>query len=293
MIGFLQAAISRSQHKDFSMTQALTQSQLGEYREQGYLFPVSVLSEPETRTLRTKLEELEAQQGGRLKARVNRKPHLLLTWLNKLIRDARILDPVEDILGPNILCWGSGFFIKNAHDPARVTWHQDSTYWGLSKPDIVTAWVALTPSIVENGCMRIVPGTHMLPQLPHRDTFAADNLLSRGQEIAVDVEESRAVDIVLAPGQMSLHHVLLVHGSEPNRSDDRRIGFAIRYLSTYVEQLNGVRDSATLVRGRDDYGHFLHEPAPLSDFHPDAVAFHSATLAANDQILYAGVKSKL
>jgi Phytanoyl-CoA dioxygenase (PhyH) len=275
------------------MKQALTQHQLEEYREQGFLFPLPVLSEAETRTLRAKLEELELRQGGRLTPRVNRKPHLLLTWLNELIRDARILDPVEDILGPNILCWGSGFFIKNAHDPARVTWHQDSTYWGLSKPDIVTAWVALTPSIVENGCMRVVPGTHTLPQLPHRDTFAADNLLSRGQEIAVDVEESKAVDVVLTPGQMSLHHVLLVHGSEPNRSDHRRIGFAIRYLPTYVEQLNGVRDSATLVRGRDDYRHFLHEPAPFSDFHPAAVAFHSETLAANDQILYAGVKSKL
>ncbi|HEX4231766.1 MAG TPA: phytanoyl-CoA dioxygenase family protein [Bryobacteraceae bacterium] len=275
------------------MRQALTQQQLTEYRDQGFLFPLPILSDSETRTLRTKLEELELREGGRLEARVNRKPHLLLTWLNELIRDPRILDPVEDILGPNILCWGSGFFIKNAHDPARVTWHQDSTYWGLSKPDIVTAWVALTPSTAENGCMRVVPGTHTLQQLPHRDTFAADNLLSRGQEIAVEVDESRAVDIVLAPGQISLHHVLLVHGSEPNRSDYRRIGFAIRYLPTHVAQLAGVRDSATLVRGKDEYGHFLLEPAPLSDFHPGAVAFHSQMLAANDQILYSGVTSKL
>ena len=271
------------------MGNTLSQQQLGAYQEQGFLFPFPVLSESETNTLRSKLENLEARQGGRLPARINRKPHLLLTWLNELIRDPRILDRVEDILGPNILCWGSGFFTKNAHDPGRVTWHQDATYWGLSEPDIVTAWLAFTPSTRENGCMRVVPGTHTLQQLPHRETFAADNLLSRGQEIAVDVDESKAVDIVLAPGQMSLHHVLLVHGSEPNSSDHRRIGFAIRYVPTYVRQLTGVRDSATLVRGTDEHDNFVLEPAPVSDFHPDAVAFHSEMLAANDRILYRGV----
>ena len=271
------------------MGKELTKHQLEEYQHGGFLSPLPALSQSETATLRSQLEELERQQGGKLAAHVNRKPHLLFTWLNKLIRDPRILDPVEDVLGPNVLCWGSGFFIKNAHDPARVTWHQDSTYWGLSKPDIVTAWVAFTPSTTENGCMRVIPGTHKFQQLPHRDTFAPDNLLSRGQEIAVEVDEARAVDVVLAPGQMSLHHVLLVHGSEPNSDGQRRIGFAIRYLPTYVEQLTGVRDSATLVRGTDEYGHFLLEPAPRSDFHPDAVAFHAETLAANDQILYRGV----
>ena len=274
------------------MGKALTKQQLGEYQQRGFLFPLPVLSDSETVSLRKKLEQLETDKGGRLPARINRKPHLLLTWLNELIRDSRILDPVEDILGPDILCWGSGFFIKNAYDPACVTWHQDSTYWGLSKPDIVTAWVALTLSTPENGCMRVVPETHRLQQLPHRDTFAPDNLLSRGQEIAVEVEESRAVDIVLEPGQMSLHHVMLVHGSEPNRGALRRIGFAIRYLPTYVKQLTGVTDSATLVRGRDEYGYFVQEPAPRCDFHPEAVTFHSKTLADNDQILYSGVKTK-
>jgi non-heme Fe2+,alpha-ketoglutarate-dependent halogenase len=271
---------------------ALTKHQFGEYRQQGFLFPLPVLSDSEAAALRTKLELLEADHGGQLPARINRKPHLLLTWLNELIRDPRILNPVEDVLGPDILCWGSGFFIKNANDPARVTWHQDSTYWGLSKPDIVTAWLAFTPSTPENGCMRVVPGTHTLEQLPHRDTFAQDNLLSRGQEVSVKVDESRAVDIVLAPGQMSLHHVMLVHGSEPNRSALRRIGFAIRYLPTYVKQVSGVRDSATLVRGKDECGHFVLEPAPRSDFHPDALNFHSEMLAANDRILYRGAETK-
>jgi hypothetical protein len=258
------------------------------YRQQGFLFPIAVFSALETATLRSKLEALEAHYGGKLPAHINRKPHLLLTWLNELIRDPRILDPVEKILGPDLLCWGSGFFIKNPHDNARVTWHQDSTYWGLSSYDIVTAWVAFTPSTAANGCMRVIPGTHTLQQLPHEDTFAPDNLLSRGQEIAVEVDESKAVNIELEPGQMSLHHVLLVHGSEPNHSELRRVGFAIRYLPTHVKQLAPVADSATLVRGCDRYRHFAPEPVPQSDFHPDALAFHREMLAANDRILHRG-----
>ncbi len=262
------------------------------YRRDGFVFPLFALADSEVAILRTKLEELEALHGGKLPSDLNRKPHLLLTWLNDLIRDPRILDPVAEILGPDILCWGSGFFIKNPHDKARVTWHQDSTYWGLSSPDVVTAWVAFTPSITANGCMRVVPGTHTLQQLPHEDTFAPDNLLSRGQEIAVEVDESRAVDVVLEPGNMSLHHVLLVHGSESNNSELRRIGFAIRYLPTYIRQLSGFADSATLVRGSDQYHHFLPEPVPQSDFHPDALAFHAEMLATNDQILYRGTPPK-
>jgi hypothetical protein len=274
------------------MAKSLSSEQLERYGREGFLFPIPVLSASETERLRGRLETLEAQTGGRLPAGINTKPHLLLTWLNELIRDARILDPVEDIVGPDILCWGSGFFTKNAHDPARVTWHQDSTYWGLSKPDIVTAWVAFTPSTIENGCMRVVPGTHTSEQLPHHDTFAPDNLLSRGQEIAVEIDETKAVNVILEPGQMSLHHVRLAHGSEPNRSNGRRSGFAIRYLPTDVKQLSGITDSATLVRGKDEYGNFLLEPAPLSDFHPDAVAFHARMLDSNRQILYAGAAKK-
>jgi non-heme Fe2+,alpha-ketoglutarate-dependent halogenase len=233
------------------MRMELERDLLSTYRRDGFVFPLRALSDAEISHLRTKLEELEAQHGGKLPPTINRKPHLLLRWLNELIRDRRILDPVAEILGPDILCWGSGFFIKNPRDKARVSWHQDATYWGLSSPDVVTAWVAFTPSTKANGCMRVVPGTQASKQLPHEDTFAPDNLLSRGQEIAVDVDESQAVDIVLEPGEMSLHHVLLVHGSEPNNSEFRRIGFAIRYLPTHIKQLSGLTDSATLVRGSD------------------------------------------
>ncbi len=270
----------------------LSQQKVAEYQARGILFPVPAIGEADARDLLRRLEGLEKSEGGRISRRTNHKPHLLLRWLNQLIRDPRVLDPVEDLIGPDIFCWATDFFIKNPDDGARVTWHQDSTYWGLSSPDIVTAWVAFTDSTVESGCMRVVPGSHLKDQLPHRDTFGADNLLSRGQEIAVEVHESQAVDVVLGRGQMSLHHVRLVHGSEPNRSQHRRVGFAIRYVPTYVRQLSGTPDSATLVRGHDAFGHFIHEPAPIADFHADAVAFHAKAYEAQMAIIYAGAAKR-
>jgi non-haem Fe2+, alpha-ketoglutarate-dependent halogenase len=274
------------------MGKVLTAPQAEQYRRDGFVHPLPAVSTAEAAALLARLEAQEKAEGGKLSVSTNRKPHLLLTALNDLIRHDRILDAVEDVLGPDILCWGSGFFAKNAHDPARVTWHQDATYWGLSKPDVVTAWVAFTPSTKLSGCMRVIPGTHLVDQLPHRDTFAADNLLTRGQEIAVEVDEAQAVDVELSPGQMSLHHVRLVHGSEPNRADHRRVGLAIRYIATDVRQIAGEVDSATLVRGRDAYHNFTAEPRPRFDFDPECVAFHAGMVEANNQILYRGAAKK-
>jgi ectoine hydroxylase-related dioxygenase (phytanoyl-CoA dioxygenase family) len=271
---------------------ALAPNEIADYQKRGVLFPRPAIGTAAARTMLKKFEALEREEGGRISKRTNHKPHLLLTWLADLVRHPTILDQVESVLGPNLLCWASDFFSKSPDDGMRVTWHQDSTYWGLSKPDIVTAWVAFTPSTVESGCLRVVPGSHLMDQLPHGDTFAADNMLSRGQEISVKVDERDAVDVLLQPGEMSLHHVRLIHGSEPNRAAHRRIGFAIRYLPTDVRQLSGLRDTATLVRGRDDHGHFGHEPAPASDFHPDAVAFHAKSYANSTNILYAGAAQR-
>ena len=257
------------------------------YRRNGIHFPVRVLDEAEAGNLLGRLETIEAAYGGRLPARINQKPHLLFPWLNVLIRHPRILDAVEDLLGPDLLCWSAQFFAKNGGDPGYVSWHQDATYWGLSSPDVVTAWVAFTPSTVQSGCMRVVPGTHHR-QVAHKDTFAETNLLSRGQEIAVDVNEGDAVDVILAPGEMSLHHVLICHGSEPNRADHRRVGFAIRYISARVYQTSGVRESATLVRGTDTLNHFEQELPPEAELHPDAVARHAEIIDRQLKVLYAG-----
>jgi len=265
----------------------LSASEVAQFGERGIVHPVRALPAEEAAALNARYQA-EAEF---LKGRNNQKPHLLFPWLDAIVRDARIVDAVESILGPNLFCWASQFFAKPAGDPAYVSWHQDATYWGLSSPDVATAWLALTPSTPESGCMRVVPGTHRA-QVPHEDRFDDANLLSRGQEVAVEVDPATVVDVVLQPGEMSLHHVLLFHGSDPNRSTWPRIGFAIRYVPTHVRQLSPIRDSALLVRGRDDFGHFEHELSPEADRHPDAVARHGAIIDRQLRILYAGAQAR-
>jgi non-haem Fe2+, alpha-ketoglutarate-dependent halogenase len=232
------------------MPKSLTDDQIAAYNRDGYLAPVRAMSEAEARAARSHLERIEAGLGGPLRGDLRHKAHLLFSFLADLIRHPAILDAVEDVLGPDILCWNTNFFIKEAETPSFVSWHQDSTYWGLSSPDVCTAWVAITPSNLDNGAMAVIPRSHTRDQIPHRDTFDRHNLLTRGQEIAVEVDENEAVPLVLRLGEMSLHHVRLVHGSPPNPSNDRRIGFAIRYIPTSIYQVEG-SDSATLVRGED------------------------------------------
>ena len=271
---------------------ALNDAAVRHYRDLGYYAPVPVLSRAEAGQLRERLEAFEARGTG-MQGVVRHKPHLLFTWLNDLIRHPRILDAVEDIIGPDILCWGTSFFIKERRNPRYVSWHQVSTYWGLEPPDIITAWVAFTDSVAANGAMRVIPETHKLDQVPHHDTFAAENLLSRGQEIQVDVDERKAVMLELAAGEMSLHHVRLIHGSDPNPSDERRIGFAIRYIPTYVRQVAGSHDSATLVRGEDRYHNFAPEQRPDADLSPAALAHHAAITGAHAQILMRGTDREM
>ena len=270
---------------------ALTPHQVEQFRREGYVPKIRVMSREDAERSRAALEDYERRTGGPLRGNLRHKAHLLFPFLSEMVRNSAILDAIEDLYGPNLLCWTSNFFIKEARNPAFVSWHQDATYWGLSAPDVVSAWVALTPSNMANGAMGVIPGSHRMQQLPHRDTFDKNNLLTRGQEIAVEVDESRAAYLELEPGEASLHHVLLVHGSPPNPSNDRRIGFAIRYVPTSVRQLHG-EDSATLVRGVDTFHHFEHEPIPGREMQPEMVALHKKITERNAQILYRGTEIK-
>lgn len=196
------------------MPKLLTEEQVRLYQENGFVCPVRALSADEAGSFLARMTDLEAREEN-LWARSKVKPHLLMTWLNDLMRHPKILDAVEDVLGPDVFAWASGHFDKKPRDPGFVSWHQDGTYWGLSEPSVVTAWVALTPSNRQNGCMRVIPGTHKEGQLPHKDTVDSNNLLSRGQDVEVEVEETEAVDLELQPGEISLHHTMLIHGSSP------------------------------------------------------------------------------
>jgi hypothetical protein len=269
------------------MGKRLSAEAVAQYRRDGFYFPLPVLSAAEARVMRDKLEAHERATGGPLAGGMRHKVHLLFTWANELARHPAILDAVEDVIGPDILCWSTNFFIKEAQSPSYVSWHQDATYWGLSTSDVITAWMAFADVPVESGAMKFWPGSHLKNQIEHRDTFHQDNLLTRGQEIAVEVPESQGVDVPLKAGEMSLHHVLLVHGSGPNVTGNRRIGLAMRYIPPHVRQLK-VRDSAMLVRGRDTCGNFDHEPAPHADLDDDALAAHKDAVARSLKALYSG-----
>lgn len=258
------------------------------WRRNGFHLPIRVMSEEDAAGFVRRMEACEAARGPIL-GNDRHKTHLLYTWADEIVRHPRILDAVEDIIGPNILCWTTNLFVKEAGSPAFVSWHQDSTYWGLYPDDaVVTAWVALTPATVESGAMRFLPGSHHSDQIVHEDTFDADNLLSRGQVARVEIDDDATVDVVLQPGEISLHHIRMLHDSGPNRANFRRIGLAVRYIPPYVRQTKIPEDSALLVRGTDDYGHFVHESAPRADADEAAVAEHAAAMARQVATYYQG-----
>ena len=258
---------------------------LARYDEQGFLCPVPATSPEEAAGLRAKLEAFEKAEPKWAPTILRRKGHVALKWLSDLVRHPKIVDTVAEILGPDLLCWNLNTFMKSPGDGKYVTWHQDATYWGLSSNDVLTAWIALTPSNPENGCMRLVPGSHKRALLSHKDFDDPDNLLTRGQEIQVDVDDREAVDLVLEPGQMSLHHVLIIHGSAPALGGDRRIGVAVRYIPTSIRQTTGFRDSATLVRGEDRCGHFDLEPIPQADMDSAAMTAYEKIIADSAKML--------
>lgn len=260
--------------------------ELSGYQENGFAAPIPVLSADEAASLREEVAKLRRDHPADAGQFLGTNCHLLLPRFYDLALSEKVLDAVEAVLGPNLLVWSSGFFLKDSRDEKFVSWHQDSTYWGLEPPEITTAWIALTPSVPESGCLRVVPGSHTKGQIRHVDSFAETNMLSRGQEIAVDVTEDEAHDIELQPGEMSLHHVRLVHGSEPNRADHPRIGFAVRYIPTHVRQ-NGGRTFAVLARGRDDYQHFDGPPRPDAALSATAWKTHQESLRRTNAILMA------
>ena len=251
---------------------SLTKDQTVFYDRNGYLAPVPAIGGDMARNTLSKIESFEANHGELPQKGL--KAHLYLPWMEDVVRHPQILDAVESIIGPDILCWSSRFFIKNPGEKGFVSWHQDVTYWGLDvSENILTAWIAFTPATKANGVMKVIPGTHK-KVVEHREG-AASNMLLRGQEVAVEVNEKNAAFMELAAGEMSLHHGLIFHGSDNNHSDSRRVGFAVRYMPPRVKPLDGLpRDSAMLVRGEDHYGHFDLEPSAKSELDPDAVSFH-------------------
>ena len=276
------------------MPASLSAAQTAQYHRDGFLFPVRVMNDADALARRCQVEALEsAYPDGSLPQPLNQyfriNGQVVLPLMAELARTPAVLDAVQSILGPDLLVWSCELFIKEPHTAKIVSWHQDLTYWGLGETDDqVTAWIALSAATVASGCMKFVAGSHANRIVEHRDTFHADNLLSRGQEIAVEVDEADASDVVLMPGEMSLHHGRMFHASGPNVSDDRRIGVAIRYVTPGVRQLVGERDYAMLVRGADAMRNWINVAPPAAAFDADAMALYNRILADQSTALTAG-----
>jgi non-heme Fe2+,alpha-ketoglutarate-dependent halogenase len=257
----------------------LSENEIRRYNEDGFLFPYRAFPAEAAAAYRAEVERTTGSTAapaaalqGTVSYRV--KPYLLFTWAAKMVREPAILDAVQDLIGPDIMVFHTTMWWKAKRSPNRVPWHQDGTYFGLAPFEHVTAWVALSPSNTKTGCVRIVPRSHRNGQLPHSDHRDATLMLSRGQTVIANIDPAQARPIILSPGEFSLHHTLAIHASDPNTGDDDRIGIGISYIPTRVRHVGPTRLSATLVRGRDTYNHFDHEPRPDSDLHPDAIAAH-------------------
>ena len=261
------------------MPRALTDAQIAQWTETGAVWPVDLLSAAEVADLRARYEAVDATTAGGAMGRFRIKAHLPFPWLWELISRPRLLDAIEDVIGPDIVCWGSSFFAKKAHDPGFISWHQDSTYYGLEPPESVTAWIAFTDATPLSGCMKIIPGSHLGPTvLDHVETDDPDNMLSRGQTIR-DLDDSAAVAMPLRAGQFSIHHNKTIHSSEPNRADWPRIGFAAHFAAAHVRQAQFDGATAIHLRGSDPLGNWIEETPPEYELSPESVTALDAALA--------------
>ncbi|WP_299151619.1 phytanoyl-CoA dioxygenase family protein [uncultured Tateyamaria sp.] len=276
----------------------LPKALVDQYWHDGFLFPVPALDPDAARTARAELEEIEAKwqtadlpQPLNTYKRVN--AHIVIPMAARIARDPGILDVVEAILGPDILIYSTEFFIKEPNTRHIVSMHQDLTYWGLGAiAGLVTAWVALSPATPASGCMDFVVGSHKNAILEHEDSFDPNNLLSRGQEVKVHVAPSDKTAIEIHPGQMSLHHGLTIHGSGPNRSDDRRIACVVRYIRPDIAQQVGDKDYAMLARGADRHGNFDHIDAPETLFSPGALRQYEDVRLAQAKVTMKGAAAQ-
>ncbi len=230
----------------------LTSNQLKQYEDEGFVSPINIFSKEKAKKIRNEIELIEKDIPEELEKSGRYNAHLISPLLDEVTHDCKILDAVESLIGKNILVCGTTLFIKNPHEKGFVSYHQDAKYIGLEPYNWVTAWVAITDSNEENGCMRMWSGSHRDDLKDHDQMFNEDNLLTRGQTID-NVPAEKVKPLILEAGQMSLHHPKVVHGSELNRSNDRRIGFVIQsYIGTNVKQVLG-KNSVQLARGIDDY----------------------------------------
>ncbi len=238
----------------------------------GFVSPIRLITEREAAGHRAKFEAVESQHGSQ---HYKSKMHTLLDFTADLATHPKVLDTVEQLLGPDILLFDVTYIVKEPHSASYVSWHQDLTYWGLANDKQVSMWLALSPATEVSGCMRMVSGSHKQGKLDHEDIDDESNVLFRGQSVS-GVTEEQAVMCPLQPGEASFHHGWTLHASMPNRSDERRIGFNVQYIHPSARQTLHDLDTATLVRGEDSFGHYTPDIFATDVMTPKAIATHAA-----------------
>jgi hypothetical protein len=255
----------------------LSQDQIDAYRRDGFSFPHAALSAAELQACRDGLARYEAWLGKPVNQgdwRWRSAAYAFLPWLDGLIRHERILDAVEELIGPDILVFTTTFFIKEAHSPTFAAWHQDATYFGIEPYEHVTAWVALTDATEDAGCMEVTPARGAPRQLRHAALGLKDSINGGGQAIVEEFDQEGTVMMAVPAGSFSLHHTLCRHRSAPNRAAHRRVGIGISYIPAHCRITSSVRMLVPLVRGANSGGHFDILRPPEAEFHPAALARH-------------------
>lgn len=269
------------------MGKALSESDVKQFYDDGFLFPYDVFTENEASEIAMRFEAMETELGEEMQNRFRNKAQLPFPWLCDLVANERLLDAVEDLIGPDILCWGSSFFTKKAQDPRFISWHADDFVYGFDPAETVTAWLAFHPSTVESGCVKYIPGSHK-SVATHEFIPNSDNLARNGQT-AIGIDEKQAVHAVLKPGQVVFHHQSVVHSSGPNNADHPRVGFSIHYTAPHVRETRFEGATATLLRGEDRCGYWGKDPLPKDDFDQECIDHMEETRALFNRL----TKSKI
>ena len=262
----------------------LSADEIKRYHDTGLIFPQRVMTTDDAENYLAQLESYESNTGGPVNGKWRYKSHLVFPWFNQLMRHPAILDLVRSLLGNDLMVWTTHIYPKEPGDGRFISWHQDSAHWGLDSNQVLSVWVALTDATRENGCMRMLPGSHHNGQVEHQDTRDPNNILTRGQTIFDGIDEDQSVWIELKAGEVSVHHVDMFHASTPNHSNQRRVGVAIRYITPSARQTRIDEDYATLVSGEDRFGHFKEEIAPITTMSAEATAFHEHVADLQGQI---------
>jgi len=271
--------------------ETLSPDQIKQYQDKGYLAPIEALTKDKSNEVKEEIEFIEKKWPNELKGLGRNYVHLISPIFDKVVHNSKILDAVENIIGKNILVGGTTLFIKDPDKKGFVSFHQDAKYIGFEPHNWVTAWLAITDSNEENGCMRMYSGTHKEDLKAHNEKFNEGNLLTRGQTVEnVPIEKTEPV--ILKAGQMSLHHPKIVHGSGVNRSNKRRIGFVIQsYIGTNVEQVIG-KVYVQQARGEDTFNYHNHVERPTSTMGEKNINIRKMAMEELSNIFYIGLGKK-